>query len=65
MNKTAVSIKIQGLIREIDTLGKYSDSFETEDAKEEYMDEIETAVIALDSLQDLIDGDYALKQVLK
>lgn len=65
MNKDAFRIKIQALIREVDTLTKYSDNFATEDAKEEFLDEIEAAVVALDSLEDLVDGDDALKEALK
>ncbi len=64
-NKDTIRIKIQGLIREIDSLTKYSDNFATEDAKEEFLDEIEAAVVALDSLEDLVDGDEALKEALK
>lgn len=65
MNKDAFRIKIQALIREVDELTKYSDNFATEDAKEEFLDEIEAAVVALDSLEDLVDGDDALKEALK
>ena len=65
MNKDTIRIKIQGLIREIDSLTKYSDNFVTEDAKDEFLDEIEAAVVALDSLEDLVDGDEALKEALK
>lgn len=65
MNKDTARIKIQGLIREIDALTKYSEGFTTEDAKDEFLDEIEAAVVALDSLEDLLDGDEALKEVLK
>ena len=65
MNKDTIRIKIQGLIREIDSLTKYSDNFATEDAKDEFLYEIEAAVVALDSLEDLVDGDEALKEALK
>ena len=33
--------------------------------KDEFLDEIETAVTALDALEDLIDGDESLKLALK
>jgi hypothetical protein len=65
MNKDNARIKIQGLIREIDFLVKYSNDFATEEAKDEFLDEIETAVTALDALEDLIDGDESLKLALK
>ena len=65
MNKDTIRIKIQGLIREIDSLTKYIDNFATEDAKDEFLYEIEAAVVALDSLEDLVDGDEALKEALK
>ena len=65
MNKYNALIKIQGLIRDIDSLIKYSNDFATEEAKDEFLDEIETAVTALDALEDLIDGDESLKLALK
>lgn len=65
MNKDNARIKIQGLIRDIDSLIKYSNDFATEEAKDEFLDEIETAVTALDALEDLIDGDESLKLALK
>lgn len=65
MNKDNARIKIQGLIRDIDSLIKYSNDFATEEAKDEFLDEIETAVTALDALEDLIDGDESLKLVLE
>ena len=65
MNKDNARIKIQGLIRDIDSLIKYSNDFATEEAKDEFLDEIETAVTALDALEDLIDGDVSLKLALK
>ena len=65
MNKDNARIKIQGLIREIDFLVKYSNDFATEEAKDEFLDEIEAAVTALDALEDLIYGDESLKLALK
>ena len=65
MNKDNARIKIQGLIRDIDCLIKYSNDFATEEAKDEFLDEIETAVTALDALEDLIYGDESLKLALK
>ncbi len=65
MTKELARIKIQQIIRDLDSLSEVSKDFATEDAREEFLDEIETAVTALDALEDLIYGDESLKLALK
>ena len=65
MTKELARIKIQQIIRDLDSLSEVSKDFATEDAREEFLDEIESAVVSLDTLEGLIDGDAALKDALK
>lgn len=65
MTKELARIKIQQIIRDLDSLSEVSKEFTTEDVREEFLDEIESAVVSLDVLEGLIDGDTALKDALK
>lgn len=65
MTKELARIKIQQIIRDLDSFSEVSKDFATEDAREEFLDEIESAVVSLDTLEGLIDGDAALKDALK
>ena len=65
MTEELARIKIQQIIRDLDSLSEVSKDFATEDAREEFLYEIESAVVSLDALEDLIDGDAALKDALK
>jgi len=61
MTSEMAKLKIQQIIRDIDSIAAVTRSFATEDAKEELLNEIEAAIVALDSVEELIDGDAALK----
>ena len=65
MTKELARIKIQQIIRDLDSLSEVSKEFTTEDVREEFLNEIESAVVSLDVLEGLIDGDTALKDALK
>ena len=65
MTKELARIKIQQIIRDLDSFSEVSKKFTTEDVREEFLDEIESAVVLLDVLEGLIDGDTALKDALK
>ena len=65
MTKELARIKIQQIIRDLDSFSEVSKEFTTEDVREEFLDEIESAVVLLDVLEGLIDGDTALKDALK
>ena len=65
MTKELARIKIQQIIRDLDSFSEVSKKFTTEDVREEFLDEIESAVVSLDVLEGLIDGDTALKDGLK
>ena len=65
MTKELARIKIQQIIRDLDSLSEVSKEFTTEDVREEFLDEIESAVVSLDVLEGLIDGDTALKDGMK
>ena len=65
MTKELARIKIQQIIRDLDSFSEVSKKFTTEDVREEFLDEIESAVVLLDVLEGLIDGDTALKDSLK
>lgn len=65
MTKELARIKIQQIIRDLDSFSEVSKEFTTEDVREEFLDEIESAVVSLDVLEGLIDGDTALKDALK
>ena len=65
MTKELARIKIQQIIRDLDSFSEVSKKFTTEDVREEFLDEIESAVVSLDVLEGLIDGDTALKDALK
>ena len=65
MTKELARIKIQQIIRDLDSFSEVSKEFTTEDVREEFLDEIESAVVSLDVLEGLIDGDTALKDGLK
>ena len=65
MTKELARIKIQQIIRDLDSFSEVSKEFTTEDVREEFLDEIESAVVSLDALEGLIDGDTVLKDVLK
>ena len=65
MTKELARIKIQQIIRDLDSFSEVSKEFTTEDVREEFLDEIESAVVSVDVLEGLIDGDTALKDGLK
>lgn len=65
MTKELARIKIQQIIRDLDSFSEVSKEFTTEDVREEFLDEIESAVVSLDVLEGLIDGDTALKDGMK
>jgi len=65
MTSEMAKLKIQQIIRDIDSIAVVTCSFATEDAKEELLNEIETAIVALDSIEDIIDGDTAFENYLK
>ena len=65
MTKELARIKIQQIIRDLDSFSEVSKKFTTEDVREEFLDEIESAVVSLGVLEGLIDGDTALKDALK
>jgi len=65
MTSETAKLKIQQIIRDIDSIADVTRSFATEDAKQELIEQIETAIVALDSVEDIIDGDTALENYLK
>jgi hypothetical protein len=56
MNRKQFAIKIESLTKSIDEL-KAAIEFDNEDNQEEYLDAIESAVISLQELEEIVDRD--------
>lgn len=56
MTKKQLEIKLEAIVKSIDDL-KNAIEFEDEDNREDYLDSIESAVISLQELEEIVDRD--------